>query len=76
MKIKIPFTRKEVILAPVFEGLFIMLGFYSVFAIAILLFAAFGAKNFFLAVGIFLFVGLIKTSEVKETEVDNVKKEE
>ncbi len=73
MKIKIPFTNKQIILDPVFEGLFIMLGFYSVFAITILLFAAIGAKNFFLAVGIFLFVGLIKTSKLENAEVENVK---
>ena len=75
MKIKIPFTNKQIILDPVFEGMFIMLGIYSIFAITILLFAAIGAKNFFLAVGIFLFVGLVKTSKIEKTGGNNVKEQ-
>ena len=73
MKIKIPFTNKRIILDPIYEGLFIMLGFYSIFAITILLFVSIGANNFFLAVGIFLFVGFIKTSRIEDAGGRNVK---
>ena len=76
MKIKIPFTRKEVILDPVYEGLFFMLAVYALFAITLLLFAAFGAKILFTIMGVFILAHLFKTSEIKEMEVDNVKKEE
>jgi hypothetical protein len=73
MKIKIPLTNKKLVLNPIYEGLLMMLTFYAIFGIAVLLFTALGLKNFSLAVGIFLFVGLIKTSRVENTEGENVK---
>ena len=73
MKIKIPFTNKQVILDPLYEGLFFMLGIYALFAITLLLFATFGAKTLFGIVGAFILVHLFKTSTVEEVENKNVK---
>jgi len=73
MKIKIPFTNKQIILDPVYEGLFFMLGIYALFAITLLLFAAFGAKTLFAIVGVFVLTHLFKTSTIEEAEDSNVK---
>ena len=73
MKIKIPFTNKQVILDPLYEGLFFMAAVYAVFAITLLLFAAFGAKTLFGIVGFFILIHLFKTSTIEDTESGNVK---
>ena len=74
MKIKIPFTNKQVILDPLYEGLFFMLSVYALFAITLLLFAAFGIKTLFGIVGFFILIHLFKTSTVEDVEANNVKK--
>ena len=73
MKIKIPFTNKQVVLDPIYEGLFILLGFYALFALSILAMAAFGPTKLCIFVGILITIHMLKTSEVKELEVKNVK---
>jgi len=73
MKIKIPFTNKQVILDPLYEGLFFMLCIYAVFSITILLFVALGAKVLFGIIGAFILVHIFKTSSVEEVEDSNVK---
>jgi len=73
MKIKIPFTNKQLILDPIYEGLFILLGFYALFASSILAMAAFGPTKMCIFIGVVILIHALKTSEVKELEVENVK---
>ena len=73
MKIKIPFTNKQVILDPLYEGLFFMFCIYAIFSITILLFVALGAKALFGIIGAFILVHIFKTSTIEEMENENVK---
>lgn len=75
MKIKIPFTNKSIILDPFYEGLLFLLAIYAIFALTVILFSAIGPANFFLIVGIFLIVGLFKTTEIEDIGVQDVEKE-
>ena len=65
MKIKIPFVNKQIILDPVYEGLFIILGFYALFALIVILMAAFGAKNMLLISLTLIIFHMIKTSKIE-----------
>lgn len=72
MKIKIPFTNKQVVLDPIYEGLFILLGIYALFALSILAMAAFGPTKICIFIGAVILIHFLKTSKVKELEVENV----
>ena len=72
MKIKIPFTTKQIIVDPLFEGLLIMLGIYTLFAVFVILFAALGSKTFFIFAAVFFITGFIKTSKIENVEVQDV----
>ena len=76
MKIKIPFTNKQVVLDPVFEGLLVMISIYTFFATMIILYTTLGAKLFYIAVASFFVTGLIKTSKIENVGDDNVKEDE
>ena len=73
MKIKIPFTNKQVVLDPIYEGLFILVGFYALFALSVLAMAAFGPTKLCIFIGILILIHMLKTSQVEEFEVKNVK---
>lgn len=68
MKIKIPFFNKQIILDPVYEGLFVILGFYALFALMVTLMAAFGAKNMLLISLTLIVFHMIKTSKIEKGE--------
>ena len=67
MKIKIPFTNKRVILDPIYEGLFILVGFYALFAISVLAMAAFGPTKLCAFIGVLILIHMLKTSQVEES---------
>ena len=73
MKIKIPFTNKQIVLDPIYEGLFILIGFYALFALSVLAMAAFGPTKLCIFIGILILIHMLKTSQVEEFEVKNVK---
>lgn len=68
MKIKIPFTRKQVILDPIYEGLFMLLGIYALFALMVMSMAAFGAKNMLIIAATLILFHMIKTSKIEKEE--------
>jgi uncharacterized membrane protein YeiB len=68
MKIKIPFFNKQIILDPVYEGLFMILGFYALFALTFLSLAAFGVKNLLIITTSLILVHMIKTSKIEKGE--------
>lgn len=76
MKIKIPFTNKQVILDPLFEGIFVMLSIYTFLATMIILYVTLGAKLFYIAIASFFITGLIKTSKIENVGDSDVKEGE
>jgi len=68
MKIKIPFSKKQIVLDPIYEGLFILLGFYVLFALMIVSMAAFGAKNMLIIAATLILFHMIKTSKIEKEE--------
>lgn len=68
MKIKIPFSKKQIVLDPIYEGLFILLGFYALFVLMIMSMAAFGAKNMLIIAAILIVFHMIKTSKIEKEE--------
>ena len=68
MKIKIPFSKKQIVLDPIYEGLFILLGFYALFVLMIMSMAAFGAKNMLIIAEILIVFHMIKTSKIEKEE--------
>jgi hypothetical protein len=75
MKIKIPFTTKQIVVDPMFEGILVMLSIYTLFAVAIILFSLLGSKTFFIFAASFFITGFIKTSKIEETGVRDVEEE-
>ena len=71
MKIKIPFVNKQIILDPIYEGLFILLGFYALFALLILAMSAFGASNVFIIASVLVFIHLAKTTKIEGVNNEN-----
>jgi len=76
MKIKIPFTNKQVVLDPIFEGMLVMLSIYTFLATMVILYATLGAKLFYIAAASFFITGLIKTSKIENIGDSNVEEGE
>jgi hypothetical protein len=76
MKIKIPFTNKQIVLDPIFEGILVMLSIYTFLATMIILYATLGAKLFYIALASFFITGLIKTSKIENSGDSNVEESE
>ena len=66
MKIKIPFVNKQIVLDPIYEGLFILLGIYALFALMVTSMAAFGAKNMLIIAATLILFHMIKTSKIEK----------
>lgn len=68
MKIKIPFVNKKIILDPIYEGLFMLLGIYALFSLVVMSMAAFGAKNMLIIAATLILFHMIKTSKIDKEE--------
>jgi hypothetical protein len=69
MKIKIPFTNKQIILDPIYKGLFILLGFYALFPLTFLLLEAFGVKNMLITTLSLILIHMFKTSKIEKGKI-------
>jgi len=68
MKIKIPFVDKQIVLDPIYEGLFMLLGIYALFALSLLSLTVFGAKNMLIIAASLTLVHMVKTSKIEKEE--------